>query len=81
MVVIDEELQVEQGWVLSYIPRNIITGIQSQPCGLWNELSVQLERGDQSVDYKLMVKNEFAEAWRILWIQHGGEWEDLPNGA
>jgi hypothetical protein len=81
MVVIDEELQVEQGWILSYIPRSIITGIQSQACGLWNELSVQLKRGDQSVDYKLMLRNEFAEAWHALWIQHGGKWQALPEQA
>jgi hypothetical protein len=79
MVVIDEDLQVEQGWILSYIPRNIITCIESQPGKLWNELSVHLKRGDQSVDYKLMLKNEFAEAWRTLWIQHGGQWQVLPE--
>jgi hypothetical protein len=79
MVVIDEELHVEQGWILSYIPRNIITGIQSQACGLWNELSVQLRRGHQCVDYKLMLKNEFAEAWHTRWIQHGGQWRALPE--
>lgn len=79
MVVIDEELQVEQGWILSYIPRNIITGIQSQACGLWNELSVQLKRGDQSVTYKLLLKNEFAEAWHTLWTQRGGKWQTLPE--
>jgi hypothetical protein len=81
MVVIDEDLQVEQGWILSYIPRNIIIGIQSQACGQQHELSIQLRRGDQSTDFKLRVKNEFAEAWHTLWIQHGGKWEDLPNGA
>lgn len=79
VVVIDEDLEVEQGWILSYIPRNIITGIQSQACGLWNELSVQLKRGDQSVNYKLMLKNEFAEAWRTRWIEHGGQWRALPE--
>jgi hypothetical protein len=79
LVVIDEDLQVEQGWILSYIPRNIITGIRSQACGLWNDLSVQLKRGDQSVDYKLMLKNEFAEAWHALWSQHGGQWQALPE--
>jgi hypothetical protein len=79
MVVIDEDLQVEQGWILSYIPRNMITEVQSRSCGLWNELSVQLRRGDQSVDYRLMLKNECMEAWRTLWIRHGGQWKDLPN--
>jgi hypothetical protein len=79
MVVIDEDLQVEQGWILSYIPRNIITGIRSQPGKLWNQLSVQLKRGDQSVDYTLKLKNEFAEAWHTLWTQHGGQWQALPE--
>jgi hypothetical protein len=79
MVVIDEDLQVEQGWILSYIPRNIITGIRSQPGKLWNQLSVQLKRGDQSVDYTLKLKNEFAEAWHTLWTQHGGQWQAIPE--
>lgn len=79
MVVIDEDLHVEQGWILSYIPRDIIAGIQSKVCGLWNELSVQLRRGDQSADYKLMLKNEYAETWHTLWIQHGGQWRVLAG--
>jgi len=78
MVVIQEELKVEQGWILSYIPRNSITGIRSQPCGLWNELSVQLKQGDQPGDYKLMLKSEAVEAWRRQWVQHGGVWEEIP---
>lgn len=79
LVVIDEDLKVEQGWILSYIPRHIITGIQSQACGQWHELSVRLERGDQCVDYKLMLKNECAEAWHTLWTQRGGQWRALPE--
>jgi hypothetical protein len=79
MVVIQEELHVKQGWILSYIPRNNIVGIQNQPCGLWNELSVQLKYGRQSVDYKLMLKQETADVWRRQWLQHDGLWEDLPE--
>jgi hypothetical protein len=79
MVVIQEELNVKQGWLLSYIPRENITGIQNQPCGPWNEFSVQLTRGGQSVGYKLMLQSEAAEAWRVRWIQHGGEWQDIPS--
>jgi hypothetical protein len=78
-VVIEEELLVEQGWILSYIPRNNMVRIQSRACGLWSELSFQLCRANQSVDYKLLLKHEFAEAWRTLWIQHGGQWHDLPE--
>jgi hypothetical protein len=79
MVVIKEELKVAQGWIISYIPRNNITGIQNQPSGLWNELSVQLKREHQSVNYKLTLENQAVEAWRGQWVQHGGVWEDLPE--
>jgi hypothetical protein len=79
MVVIQEELHVKQGWILSYIPRNNIVGIQNRPCGLWNELSVQLKYGRQSVDYKLMLKEETVDVWRRQWLQHDGLWEDLPE--
>ncbi|RPI94034.1 MAG: hypothetical protein EHM40_07885 [Chloroflexi bacterium] len=79
LVVIQEELDVKQGWVLSYIPRNNIVGIQNQPCGLANQLSVQLKKDNQSVDYKLVLKGETAEVWHRQWVQHGGRWEDIPE--
>ena len=79
MVVIQEELDVKQGWIVSYIPRNNIAGMQNRPYSLWNELSVQLKRGGQSVEYKLMLKSEAVEAWRKQWVQHGGQWQDLPD--
>jgi hypothetical protein len=55
--------------------------MQSRPCGLWNELSIQLKRGDQSVDYRLLLKSEAVEAWRVQWIRHDGQWQDLPDEA
>lgn len=79
MVVIAEEMYVKQGWVVSYIPRNNIARMQSQLCGAWNELSVQLERGDQSVDYKLMLKNESVDLWCKRWVKHGGQWKVLSD--
>ena len=81
MVVVQEELEVAQGWILAYLPRNAIAAMQNQPRGLWNELSVQLKRGDQSADYRLLLKHEAVEAWRDRWVQHGGRWQDLPGGA
>jgi hypothetical protein len=78
MVVIQEDLKVRQGWILTYIPRSGITGIQNCPSGLWNELSVQLKRGDQVLDYKLALQSETVDAWRSQWLQHGGHWQDLP---
>jgi hypothetical protein len=79
MVVITEEVYVKQGWVVSYIPRNNIARMQSQLRGAWNELSVQLERGDQSVDYKLTLKNEYVDLWCKRWVQHGGQWKVLSE--
>ena len=79
MVVIQEELKVAQGWIISYIPRNTILGIQNHPSGLWNELSVQLKQEHQSVNYRLTLENQAVEAWRRQWVQHGGAWEDLPE--
>ena len=78
LVVIQEEIVVKQGWVVSYIPRGNITCIQNKPCGCWNELSVQLKRGNQLIDYKLMLASETVETWHSRWAQHGGLWQDLP---
>jgi hypothetical protein len=79
VVVIQEELEVAQGWIISYIPRNNIAGMQNQPRGPWHELTIQLKRGDQSVDYKLTLKSEAIETWRRQWLQHGGQWQDCPG--
>ena len=79
MVVIQEELDVKQGWIISYIPRGNITGIKSQPFGSRNELSIQLKRQGLSLDYKLMLRGETVEAWHRQWVEHGGLWDDLPT--
>jgi hypothetical protein len=79
LVVIQEELRVAQGWILSYIPRNCIVGIRNQPRGLWNDLSVRLKRGDQTAEYNLLLKSDSAQTWQAQWIRHGGQWQDLSN--
>lgn len=79
MIVIQEELKVAQGWIVSYIPRNGIVQIQDLPRGLWNELTIKLQRGDQIAEYKLTLGSEAVKAWRTRWIQHGGRWQDLQG--
>lgn len=79
VVVIQEDLTVRQGWIISYIPRSSIFGMESQLRGPWNELTVRLKRGDQTTDYKLTLTNEAVQAWRTRWIQCGGQWQDLPD--
>ncbi|MFH1524056.1 MAG: hypothetical protein ABIF04_03750 [Chloroflexota bacterium] len=81
VVVIQEELEVSQGWIVSYIPRNSIVRIQNQPRSQWNELTVQLKRGDQTTEDNILLTNETAQAWHACWIQHGGQWQDLPSEA
>jgi hypothetical protein len=81
VVVIQEELHVKQGWVFSYIPRSSIFGMQSQPRGPWSELTVELRRGDQTAEYKLLLNSAAVEAWRARWTQHGGHWRDLLDEA
>jgi hypothetical protein len=55
--------------------------MQNRPRGLWNELTVQLKRDDQSADYRLLLKSETVEAWRVQGMRHGGLWQDLPGDA
>jgi hypothetical protein len=83
VAVIQEELRVAQGWILSFIPHSNIIGIQNQPLSQWNELTFQLRRAGQVADYKLRLNNEASEAWRSIWTGHGGQWHqyspDLPD--
>jgi hypothetical protein len=69
MVVIQEELKISQGWVLSYIPRECITEMRNRPRDLCSELIVELKREDQTAEYSLLLTSEAIDAWRRPWIQ------------
>lgn len=75
LVLVQEELKVEQGWVLTYIPRACIVQIQDQPRGTWTALTLCLKRHEQTFEHTLLLENETARDWRSEWIQHGGRWE------
>jgi hypothetical protein len=64
LVLIQEDLIVKHGWIVSYIPRNMSGGIQSQCHGLWNELSVQPKRKRQyqTASYKFLLSKQAVEA-------------------
>ena len=79
LVVIQEELEVSQGWIITYIPRNAILNIQNQPCSQWNELSLQLERAGQSAQPQFRLTASAARTWHDCWTRHGGQWQDLPG--
>ena len=76
VVVIAEELDVKQGWVISYIPRENISEMQSQPRDLWNELTIHLERNDQTEKCKLLLKDKSIRDWGALWLANDGRWDD-----
>jgi len=79
MVVIQEDLKLKVGWILSYIPRNGICMIQSQGDGLWTELTVQLKRQDQAASCKWLLAKKTVDEWRLRWLAHGGRWQDFSN--
>ena len=79
MVGIQEDPLVGQGWIILYLPRNSIVGMQNQTRSLCNELTIQLKREEQTEEYKLLLKNETAQAWRERWIRHGGQWQEIPD--
>jgi hypothetical protein len=70
MVVIQEELGIPQGWVLSYIPRECITEMRNRPLQLCSELIVPLQRENQVAEYRLLLTSDAVEAWRMPWIQN-----------
>jgi hypothetical protein len=79
IVGIQEELGVEYGWIITYTPRGNIERMQNQLRGNWNELTVLLKQGKQTAECKFLLKGEVTEAWRKLWIQHIGQWHELPE--
>lgn len=78
-VVIQEDPKVGQGWIITYLPRDSITGIQNQSQSLGNELTIQLKREEQTAQYKLLLSQEVTQTWRERWIRQGGQWQDIPN--
>ena len=62
--------------MISYIPRENISEMQSQPRDLWNELTIHLERNDQTEKCKLLLKDKSIRDWGALWLANDGRWDD-----
>ncbi len=56
-VILQEEVGVKQGWIVSYIRRDSIQGILEQGHDLWSELAIKLKRSDQTADYCVAAAN------------------------
>lgn len=79
LVVIQEDIKVKVGWIVSYIPRSGVCRIQSHGDGLWTEFSVQLQRQEQAASCKFLLAKEAGEEWRNRWLAHSGQWERSSN--
>ena len=77
MVILQEEVGVKQGWIVSYLRRESIQGILEQPHELWSELTIMLKLSDQAADYALLLPIEAARKWRAVWEKHGGSWQEI----
>lgn len=81
VVVIQEDLNVRQGWIITHIPRHNICAIECQEEGLWNELSIQFKRQERTTNFKLILAKQASDAWRMQWIGHGGQWQDISTNS
>jgi hypothetical protein len=79
VVVIQEELKVAQGWIVSYIPRQNITAIQCCSSGQWNDLTFKLSSSGQSAEYNLRLDDPAAQSWKSAWTHQGGLWQDFSS--
>jgi hypothetical protein len=76
LVVIQEEMQVEQGWILTYIPRECICEIQNRLYTQCSEITLQLQREKQRAEYRLLLSNKAVQVLQREWIRCGGRWQD-----
>jgi hypothetical protein len=81
VTVVQEELKVAQGWIVSYIPRPNIVRVEHHPCEKWDELTFRLEREGQEAAYSLRLKYEAALAWKAILAAHGGGWLEVSATA
>ena len=79
VAVLQEELGVWYGWVLTHIPRDRIAGMSRQPRGLYDELVIQLAQAGRPEEYRIPLAREAVEAWKERWIRQGGTWQDSPE--
>jgi hypothetical protein len=74
LIIMKEELNVGQGWIIAYIPWINIRCINQRLKGIWQEIEIVAERNEQSDGYKLLISNQVAEEWRSDWIRFGVQW-------
>ena len=76
VVVIREGLNIPQGWILTYSPRECITDMKIQSRDLYSTLIIGLKREEQTAEYTLSLAGCSLEEWRSRWIRRGGPWTD-----
>jgi hypothetical protein len=74
LIIMKEELNVGQGWIIAYIPWKNIKNINQRQKGIWQEIEIMIEHNEKSDGYKLLISNEVAKEWRNDWVRFGVEW-------
>ncbi len=83
VTVIQEELKVAQGWIVTYIPKGNIEAMDSRTGEKCDDLIIRLEQGGQSANLSLRLKREVLEAWKEIWSRRWGRWvtnANVPQG-
>jgi hypothetical protein len=75
LVILQEELGVGQGWIVTYLRRNSISLIQNTPTKKWSEITINLQKEGQTTECNLLLTKGAAQRWREQWVQCGGKWQ------
>jgi hypothetical protein len=88
LIILEEEKKgkhANYGWIFTFCPLAGVAGIELKPGEVWPELQIHLGRGGKTVECRVMLEQKQARAWRELWTQYGGKWEErrepVPNTA
>ena len=81
VAVIQEELEISEGWIISYTPLGNIVAVQNQLYEKLIEIFFLLKQANQTVDYRVLMTHEAVQSWRASRVGQGGQRQDLPAQA
>jgi hypothetical protein len=58
------------GWRFTFCPRKNITGVETRPNGVWQDMQVHLAKGEVKANHRLMLENDAAQTWLSIWQRH-----------
>ncbi len=58
------------GWRFTFCPRKNITGVETSPNGVWQDVQVHLAKGEIQANHRLTLENDAAQTWLSIWQRH-----------